>query len=68
MECIKCQGLMVYDRFIDLMGGSAWFYGWRCTSCGSIIDKVIIENRKSLKYCQAISGNISGLGGSYAKK
>ena len=51
MECIKCQGLMVYDRFIDLMGGSAWFYGWRCTSCGSIIDKVIIENRKSLKYC-----------------
>jgi len=28
MECFKCQGLMVYDRFIDLMGGSAWFYGW----------------------------------------
>ena len=38
---------MVWDRFFDLdeEGGLMAFSGWRCVSCGEIIDPVILANR-----------------------
>lgn len=45
MKCIRCQGLMVHDRFSDLLD-SVDFEGWRCIPCGAIIDQVIIQNKQ----------------------
>jgi len=38
---------MVWDRFFDSdeEGGLLTFSGWRCVSCGEIIDPVILANR-----------------------
>jgi hypothetical protein len=35
---------MVYERFYGLGEN---FLGWRCVSCGEIIDEVILENRQT---------------------
>lgn len=47
MWCRRCQGLMVWDRFFDPdeEGWSMAFSGWRCVSCGEIVDPVILANR-----------------------
>lgn len=46
MECARCHGLMVVDRFVDLAASEhAEFTGWRCVLCGSIVDPVITANR-----------------------
>lgn len=46
MKCTKCDGLMIYEKFLD-MGESShyFFYGWRCITCGTIVDSTIMENR-----------------------
>lgn len=47
MECVRCQGLMVPDRFVDLAeSGENEFGGWRCLVCGNITDAVIVTNRR----------------------
>lgn len=47
MECVRCRGLMVEDRFVDLVeSGQAQFGGWRCLVCGNITDPVIVANRQ----------------------
>jgi len=47
MNCRRCHGLMVRDRFFDSdeEGGLLTFWGWRCICCGEIIDPVILANR-----------------------
>lgn len=46
MKCPKCDGLMMYEKFLDMGASSTYyFYGWRCITCGTIIDDTIIENR-----------------------
>lgn len=46
MECVKCHGLMVPDRFVDIEeSGEREFGGWRCLVCGNITDPVIVANR-----------------------
>jgi hypothetical protein len=46
MECVRCHGLMVVDRFVDPeASGHAEFTGWRCLLCGNILDPVIVANR-----------------------
>ena len=46
MECVRCQGFMVADCFVDLeASGETAFTGWRCVVCGDISDPVIIANR-----------------------
>lgn len=46
MKCPKCDGLMMYEKFLDMGESSTYyFYGWRCITCGTIVDKTIIENR-----------------------
>lgn len=46
MECPKCNGLMMMERFSDFF---LIFYAWKCINCGSIVDRTITANkRKSL--------------------
>jgi hypothetical protein len=42
MECRRCNGMMVGERFY---GPGDPFWGWRCIQCGEIFDVVILENR-----------------------
>ena len=48
MKCPKCDGLMIYEKFLD-MGESShyFFYGWRCIAWGTIVDSTIMKNRVS---------------------
>ncbi len=46
MDCPKCKGLMMMERFSDFF---LIFYAWKCINCGSIVDRTIASNkRKSL--------------------
>ena len=44
MKCNRCSGFMVYENFYSPVED---FFGWRCISCGEIVDQVILENRIS---------------------
>jgi len=48
MECPRCKGVMVKDRFTDIDDdtGARGFSGWRCLTCGEILDPVISANRQ----------------------
>ncbi|MCP9456156.1 MAG: hypothetical protein NNA18_08650 [Nitrospira sp.] len=43
MECPKCKGLMLLERFSDFF---LIFYAWKCINCGAIIDRTISQNRR----------------------
>ncbi|MBI3603020.1 MAG: hypothetical protein HY205_01025 [Nitrospirae bacterium] len=43
MECPKCNGLMMLERFSDFF---IIFHAWKCINCGSIIDRTISNNRR----------------------
>jgi len=47
MQCVRCDGLMVADNLIDMQesGMPMWMKGWRCVSCGNIIDSLIQKHR-----------------------
>ena len=47
MQCARCDGLMVADNLIDMQESSIpmWMRGWRCVSCGNIIDPLIQKHR-----------------------
>ena len=47
MHCAKCDGLMVADNLIDILESSIpmWVKGWRCVSCGNIVDPLIQQHR-----------------------
>lgn len=49
MECPRCKGVMAQEIFEDLLDdtGSLFFKGWRCLTCGEILDPVIANNRES---------------------
>ena len=40
MVCDRCQGFMLKDYFVAMVGPSeqAWLCAWRCLDCGSEID------------------------------
>jgi hypothetical protein len=44
MKCLRCDAIMVYDK---CYGYQDTFWGWKCVSCGEIVDPVILENRRS---------------------
>jgi len=48
MNCPRCKGVMALERFCDLYDetGQLCFMGWRCISCGEVIDPVIVRNRQ----------------------
>jgi hypothetical protein len=43
MECLKCKGLMMLERFSDFF---LVFYAWKCMNCGAIIYRTISNNRR----------------------
>ncbi len=43
MECPKCKGTMLLERFSDFF---LVFYAWKCLNCGGIIDRTISKNRR----------------------
>lgn len=47
MDCSRCHGLMIEERFEDLRGDPhhVSFCGWRCVTCGNITDPLIIKHR-----------------------
>jgi len=47
MECTRCDGLMVRDDLMDMQESSIsmGMKGWRCLSCGNIIDLIIQRRR-----------------------
>jgi hypothetical protein len=47
MHCTRCDGLMVTDSLVDLLESSIpmWMKGWRCVSCGNIVDPLIQKHR-----------------------
>ena len=45
MKCLKCGSLMVSEEFTDYQQtGPYSFTGWRCLSCGLILDPVILDH------------------------
>ncbi len=48
MRCPRCAGLMVRDIFQDVLDetGAMSFNGWRCPTCGEIMDPVILGHRR----------------------
>ena len=44
MKCHRCGSVMVCEIFY---GPGENFLGWRCVSCGEILDEVILENRQA---------------------
>lgn len=44
MDCPKCKGLMMMERFSDFF---LVFYAWKCVNCGAVIDKTIANNRRN---------------------
>ena len=45
MNCHRCGNTMIFKKFCDYGG---YFYGWKCSLCGEIIDE-IPQNRQWLK-------------------
>jgi hypothetical protein len=45
--CGRCGGLMVWEHYMDLQDdtGQIGMTALRCTSCGEVIDPVILQNR-----------------------
>ena len=45
--CVRCGGLMVHARYIDLLDdtGQLEFIAQRCIQCGDVVDPVIRHNR-----------------------
>jgi hypothetical protein len=43
MDCPKCKGLMMLERFADFF---LVFYAWKCINCGSVMDETISMNQR----------------------
>ena len=42
MQCRRCNGMMISERFY---GPGNPFWGWRSARCAEIFDTIILENR-----------------------
>lgn len=73
-HCTRCGGLMVVEHYMDLQDdtGQISMTALRCTSCGEVIDSVILQNRvkpapnllygtKQRKYAQRVDESESGV-------
>jgi hypothetical protein len=47
MTCTRCEGLMVSDDLIDIRESHhpMWTIGYRCLSCGNVVDRLILKHR-----------------------
>lgn len=75
-RCARCGGLMVVEHYMDLQDdtGQIGLTAMRCTSCGEVIDAVILQNRlnpapnllygtKQRKYAQRVEESESDRAG-----
>jgi uncharacterized Zn finger protein len=63
MTCMRCQGCMAKDHFMDLLESSEdmWLTGWRCLNCGHVFDPVMERNRLKQGRAAVVStGRASG--------
>jgi hypothetical protein len=52
MDCPKCQGLLMLERFSDVF---LIFYAWQCINCGAVIDRTIANNRRNRVAAKSIA-------------
>ncbi|GJL53820.1 MAG: hypothetical protein NPIRA02_09520 [Nitrospirales bacterium] len=51
---------MVTDYFLDMEdSGDVWMSGWRCLSCGEVVDPLILQHREAQQAHQELIGAIS---------
>jgi hypothetical protein len=62
MDCMKCQGLMVQERFSDGFGS---IQEWRCVNCGLVLDPIIEQNRQSQAHRQHSAGQVLVAAGAF---
>ena len=43
MRCHRCGEMMIYQKFY---GDCEHHFGWKCISCGEIVDRLILENSR----------------------
>jgi uncharacterized Zn finger protein len=63
MTCMRCQGCMAKDHFMDLLESceDMWLTGWRCLNCGHVFDPVMERNRLRQGMAAVVStGRASG--------
>jgi hypothetical protein len=61
MDCIKCDGHMVQERFSDGLGS---IQEWRCVNCGLVLDPVIEQNHHTQAHCQHTAAEVFVTAGS----
>jgi len=44
MKCTRCGSAMIQEKFYGLQ---EHFFGWKCIYCGEVVDRLILENRRS---------------------
>ena len=49
MSCPRCCGVMIAQDLHDHHGTYLTLPGWRCLSCGEVLDATILTNRQSVK-------------------
>ncbi len=51
MTCTRCEGLMVSEHLVDLHESfhPMWLRGYRCVSCGNIVDSLIQRREGSIR-------------------
>jgi hypothetical protein len=47
MSCPRCRGVMIAQDLHDHHGTYLTLPGWRCLSCGEVLDATILTNRQS---------------------
>ena len=52
MECPKCKGMMMLERFSDFF---LVFYAWKCINCGAIIDRTDFQQSQKESRSSRIS-------------
>jgi hypothetical protein len=53
MECDRCQGVMLEDSFVAMVGPSQqdWRCAWRCLDCGHATDaSTLATHQKGVEY------------------
>ncbi|WP_447980437.1 hypothetical protein [Candidatus Nitrospira bockiana] len=48
MDCPRCKGVMIRQDLHDHNGTYLTVPGWRCLSCGEVLDPTILSNRRSV--------------------
>ncbi|HKP00639.1 MAG TPA: hypothetical protein VJU02_03310 [Nitrospiraceae bacterium] len=57
MTCMRCQGCMAKDHFMDMLESSEdmWLTGWRCLNCGHVYAPVMERNRLRQRRAAVVS-------------